>query len=340
MQNVMETFPIEKSIISINGIKDYIFPKYKIDKNAICLFIQHGLNDTYKIITKTHTYYLRIYRRGWRTINDIKSEIQLVDFLKEQGISVSNSISSELGEKILSINAPEGIRYVVLFESAKGIYQGKNINENKSEKFGELVGKIHKASDKLPKIDRFSLDFDHLYYEPLSRIKSCLTNRKNDYEYLENIGELILKEIELLVGNSSGFKICHGDLHTANVFFDENDNPCLFDFDCFGYSWRSYDLGIFLWDCLLMNPDWTEENKKHILSLWESFLKGYKRENKLSSNEIKAAQMFVPIRYIFLMGLQIDRQNDWGWGNYINDAYFDNYLKKIKNYINLYNILE
>jgi Ser/Thr protein kinase RdoA (MazF antagonist) len=51
----------------------------------------------------------------------------------------------------------------------------------------------------------------------------------------------------LLPTSAPEFGICHGDVVFANLRRDDRGRFTLFDFDCSGYGWRSYDVAISLW---------------------------------------------------------------------------------------------
>ena len=330
-------FPVQKTILSCEAIKERIFSQYNIEKAHTCRFFNHGLNDTYKIENDQKTYYLRVYRKNWRSKDDVISEIKLLNHLsKNKKISVAVPIKNIDGEYMMEINAMEGTRYAVLFESAVG--KSKPLDNKRSYKYGRTAARIHAQADKLEALNRFHIDLEHLLVEPLKYIKPFLSKRTEDYKYLENTAKKLKKEIiKLLSKDKSAYGICHGDFHGGNIHFDKNDNLSVFDFDCFGYGWRAYDISVFLWSCASFR-DWGKKNKSKRTRLWNLFLKGYTEERKLTPNELKAAYVFVPIRHIWLLGLHTQGCNDWG-GVWITDEYFDQEIGFIKKWIENYKVL-
>ncbi|GAA3623475.1 phosphotransferase enzyme family protein [Flavivirga jejuensis] len=333
-----ETFPTEKSILSIEGIKKYILSEYDLEENCKCLFYRPGLNDTYKIEESEKLFYLRIYNSKWRTKHDVESEIILIKHLSANGLDVASPVENKNNQFIMEINAPEGIRYAVLFKSALGRCVDK-LDEKQSLNYGKMVSSIHESSDKLDKLNRFNLDMNHLLEQPLSNIKPFFKNREADFNYLRTTANSLSSKIfELIAQSELDYGICHGDFHHGNVFFDEEDNISVFDFDCFGYSWRAYDLSVFLWSCV-PPYNWKEEDNRKRMQLWESFLDGYSSLKPISKDEIKAAFVFVAIRHIWFLGLQTIKTDTKGQ-EWLNDNYFDYAIKFIKKWIETYKVLD
>lgn len=330
-------FPVQKSILSCEAIRESILSLYRIEQKYTCRFFNHGVNDTYRIEGEYDNYYLRIYRYNWRRKEDIISEIKLLNFLKNcEQISVSAPIMKIDGEFLTEINAPEGLRYAVLFRSAIG--EHKTLDPKRSFNYGKTAAIIHTVADELESLERFHIDLEHLLDEPLKHIKPFLSKREEDYKYLETTArELSSKVNKLLSKDKSVYGLCHGDFHNGNTFLDNDDNLTVFDFDCFGYGWRAYDISVFLWSCG-SSKNWRKKDKNYRACLWNSYLKGYNEIKKLTKEELEAAFLFVPIRHIWILGLHTHGYNDWG-GNRFNEDYFNRALTFIKKWIEHYEVL-
>jgi len=129
----------------------------------------------------------------------------------------------------------------------------------------------------------------------------------------------------------------HSDFHGDNIFFDSEDNVSVFDFDCFGYGWRVYDIYVFLWSCS-SSKSWRRRDKNYRIRLWNSFIKGYTEIRELTNKEQETTIVFVPIRHIWLLGLHTHECNDWG-GTWINDEYFNRHILFLKKWIEHYGVL-
>ncbi len=300
--------------------------------NANCDYWSSSLTDTYRITSNYSTAYLRIYPNRWRTRAEIQSEIDLLQCLRRKKAQVSYAICKNDGTFIDQIRAPEGSRYAVLFSAAKG--KPPRMDSKSSYRYGELVGRIHALTDTTRKqFSRFQLDLDYLVHEPIDHVSRFLRDRPKDLAYLTSIGKDLAEAAALLVPKTSPqFGICHGDLHFGNLHSDSSGNLTLFDFDCCGYGWRAYDIGVFLWS---RNWDFTHKAKLNRTRQWNNFLDGYQCSRDLSDNELQAAECFVPIRHIWTMGIHTNLQARIGQ-RMLSEDYFTRCFAFIKQWLKAY----
>ena len=284
------------------------------------------------------TSYLRVSIYKWRTKEEIEAEIELLNYLNSCGISIAAPVQDNDGEYIQEINAPEGIRYAVLFTEAKG-EKNDNPNEKQNHSLGCMVAKIHDLTDKITLIhNRFEIDLKHLIDDPLEIVKPYMSHRLKDFNYLEDTGhQLKLFVNETLSKSNLEYGISHGDIHHGNVHFGNDGSITLFDFDCFGYGWRAYDIAVYLWHQQLNRPASDKDDPKQ--KQWEDFLNGYSSVRQLNPNELKAINAFVAIRDIWLMGMHLgslERNRGCDW---LSDGYFDFHMDFIKKWVQDHRLL-
>lgn len=332
------SFPTQNSTLSSQALLRFLSTRYALASPLICSFFHRGVNDTYLVSTGSDTFFLRVYRAGWRTRSEITAEVKLLNYLSVNRIPVAAPVPMKNGSYTHQIDAPEGIRYTVLFTNAPGRLHIP-LSKRQCFEYGRLAGRIHRCADEIDETyPRFHLDLAHLVDTPLSHIEPFLTHRRGDFDFLVEVGEGLKKQIErLLTFKKPEYGVCHGDLNRANVHFDDKDNISLFDFDCFGYGWRAYDIAVFLWSHG-WNKQWPPSKKAQRTQRWNSFLSGYSRERNPGKQELEAVHTFVVIRYIWIMGLHTGGTRVWGRG-WINDEYFDTIIGHIKNQIRDFKIL-
>ncbi|MBC8756556.1 phosphotransferase [Kordia sp. YSTF-M3] len=333
-----EIFPTHKSTFTGEGLKKNILSEFNLSPDCECVLFKPGLNDTYKVLDNGTAYYLRVYPNKWRTKNDIESELKLINHLDKSNIQAAIPIKNMHDEYIMEINASEGVRYAVLFESAKG-KSIPELNVSISRNYGKVVASIHEASDKMEKLERFELNMEYLLDTPLKSIQPFLKHREADFNFLQTTANALSAKISEIMSESKlDYGVCHGDFHYGNIFSGENDEISVFDFDCFGYGWRAYDISVFLWSCVPEN-NWEQDNLDKRALLWKAFLDGYLSLKPLSEAEIKAAYVFVAIRHIWLLGIHVNGVSAWGT-SWIHDKYFDEAITFIKKWIALHKVLD
>lgn len=307
-------FPVTRSILSTTALSEVVGKEYAIGTPSDCQFLQFGLNDTYVLNTTAEAYIVRIYRKGWRSLSDIQYELDALLFLQNAGVRVSAPIQRVDERFVGTVYAPEGERFMVLFSYAPGrglTYDSKY--EDAACSYGKIAAQIHTVTEKFNTPHRrVPLDLEHLIDSPIRSIQPMLVHRQEDWEYLQAFTEKLRRQVAKLAGGlEEGF--CHGDLHWGNAHVQEDRTLTLFDFDCCGMGWRSYDLAVFRWAARL---------RKKEAEQWPAFLRGYQEARTIREIELQAIPYFVALRQVWLMGLHVGNRQDFGMG-WMNDTYFD-----------------
>jgi Ser/Thr protein kinase RdoA (MazF antagonist) len=323
-------FPTISSLLSPTALEESILSKYSLPSPVECRLFGANCNHVYKVRCGAESVYLRITPHGWRTRPHIESEIQLLNELHSRGLSVAVPIRARDGSYFQVIDAPEGERYAVLFTNAEGgIYDILNSGQN--IRCGEMTGTLHSLCDQLKTpLQRYHMDRQHLLDEPLSTISRFIPHRKADIDYLKYLVESFKMKLKPLPRTTPQYGICHGDLHSQNIYFDDRLNPTLFDFDCFSYSWRAYDIGAYIY-YVIFSPR-LKSNRMKSYEILNEFLTGYGKIRELSDDEVYAINFFIVIQQLWSLGLSIDLARYKGFRQ-INDSYFDNNIDIIKQLI-------
>jgi len=314
-----KSFPVETSILSHQSLKEVIkseyFPNYD---NVICRFHYRGIHDTYIIFFDNREYFFKVYRYGFRTIDEIRAEIQLLIILKDSDILATVPVMKIDGEYISLIKVTEGLRYGVLYTSA-GVKSPEQVKETDeyNRRLGRYIGSIHKAWDRIDyPVNRWHLDIDSFIDKSMDHIRTYRQWYAFDIDFLEEVAIKTKERINSAFHrNKAGYGICHGDFNPGNIRFDPNDNPVLFDFDFCGYGWRIYDISVYI-NAFSLGWDRTGMEKRKRRR--DSFLEGYRAIMSLSDIEFEKMYLFVPFRRIFNIGtLYISMSNTWG-DNWVN----------------------
>lgn len=137
-------FPVTHSILSAQALIDRVLPNYEIEPIIECKFLCSGLNHTFLINTQHSKYILRVYRAGWRSHSEILYELEALLHLQRQCVAVSVPIAKKDGDFIGTVEAPEGLRYIVLFIYALGTEPTYKMTEkvNEAYLYGKAVAHI------------------------------------------------------------------------------------------------------------------------------------------------------------------------------------------------------
>ena len=309
--------------------EEYALSKLKNEYRGIdfqrCQFWARGLNDTYFLFDSDEKRYVfRLYRRKWRTSQEIEYELELLDKLWKKGLSISHPYSNSKGKFSFGIKAPEGLRTGALFTDAPGTEP--NYTPSISRKYGRIAAQIHKETDKLAlKGTRRDIDENQLFYKPMEYVEPMLRLRLKDLDFIRKTGDTLVQQVtDSLEKKKPVWGFCHGDHHDGNAHVDSSGNLTLFDFDLGGNGWRSYDVAVFLWRQRIVHRQ-TPKAKRKATRNWNGFLEGYHEVRSLAKKELEMIPVFVFLRHIFILGMHAQGGNVWG-RNWLSKRYYDNHI--------------
>lgn len=145
-------------------------------------------------------------------------------------------------------------------------------------------------------------------------------HRGKDWSFIKKLEEKLINAIDRIPNNDSDYGFCHGDFHGGGNAHKSPRSIIVFDFDCCGFGFRSYDLSAFRWNALFYH-----ENSDR----WDAFIKGYKSKRKITNVDWKLTKMMMLVRDIWIMGLHMGNSEDFG------QCWMDNnYIKKHMDFLN------
>lgn len=109
------------SILSPEALINEVLPGFAVGEVAECQLYSTGFNHTYRVkAADGRTFYLRAYRIHWRTLDDIRYELDLLNHLKHKGFPAAQPVRYRDGQYLSAVPAAEGQRYLALFTEAPG----------------------------------------------------------------------------------------------------------------------------------------------------------------------------------------------------------------------------
>lgn len=324
-------FPVQDSTLSADALTERVLRRYRLSGQVVCRFFRKGICDTYRVEAGDREYYLKVYKAVRRTRLDVAEEVRLLNYLARNSISIARPVVRQDGRYVSRLAAPEGTRYAVLFEAARGDADDGG-NPRRIKALGEMVGRMHRCADQMRGLYRRShLDMRHLVDDNLLVIAPLLAHRSVDFNLIRRIADVCKVRISQLLSTSKPeYGICHGDLHGGDVCYDQNNKPLIFDFDSSGCGWRALDIGVFLAsdDWMDMTPE-AEDRRQHRLAV---FLDGYSSIRKLTASELSVVQLGPPIRHIFLMGHVLRYTTVYEGEHWANDHFIDWHMTWFKHW--------
>ena len=326
-RKIIETFPVQYSTLSSKALQERILQNYPFKKILLCEYLYRGMNDNYLVRDTGAKYILRVYRHNWRKQRDIESELELLLYLKGNGVSVSSPIADNSDNLIQKIQAPEGLRYAVLFSYAEGNSPISEMTLKQSHATGKELAKMHCLTTGMRlKNNRCHLDIVALLYESFHAIKPFIEDSSADLRDLEEIIQALKSRFETisLDGLSSG--ICHGDLYPTNYHLSVDNEITFFDFDACCCSWFVFDVASFCYTTTQFYRNAEQINK--------AFIDGYQELRKLTEEEISLIPYFGAVKYIWVLGTQCS--NFEIFCHFVRSNIKRNIIANLKNYVEKY----
>lgn len=303
-------FPVQRSILAAPALAERILPRFDLPGPAICRFWQRSINDAYLVEMEGARFILRVSPANWRSHAHVAAEVDLLRFLLQQGITVPRPIEQKDGTYVQTLNAPEGLRYAVLFAFLPGDPIPHNPTEAQCHLYGQAIAQLHGVTNSYP-LDRAGWRFEpqDMVDRPLARLEPLFVDHQDDFAYLVEISGDLKRAAGELSHEPPAYGICHGDVNKSNIHLIEDDRWALLDFEYFGYGWRVFDIGNFV-NNQLYALGRTERGR----GVLDAFLAGYQSVRRLSPAELEALSSFVVLRQIWLLGIGAKNMPNFGLG--------------------------
>jgi Ser/Thr protein kinase RdoA (MazF antagonist) len=118
--------------------------------DATCMFEYRGINDIYRYTDGNLSRFFKIYARKDLDRDAIKAEIEIVNHLRQSGLSVAYPIPMMNEHYLFPIKTPEGPRYGVLFSEAEGTPCNDDMLDGReTSEIGRMLSTMHSILDTM-----------------------------------------------------------------------------------------------------------------------------------------------------------------------------------------------
>ena len=327
----MKTFPATDSTLSATHVGQFIQQQYGLSAQTHCRIFRTGINHTYMVVDQSQRFVFRIYSHNWRTEQEIREELRLINLLKEAGVSVSYPVMDLDQRFIHKLPAPEGLRYAVLFSYAPG-KKVRNFSEGTSYDLGILMAKMHRTAKdvQLRRID----------YNASSLIADSYQLALRHFPEANEEMQFVMKAGRHVTGVFSGANTgelrkgaVHLDIWYDNMQINDLSGMTIFDFDFCGNGWLLHDVAYFIMQLYHVEPDKKEYELKKA-----AFFSGYESTTALSEEEKRMLPYSGLSIWLFYLGVQSQRFDNWS-NIFLSENYLKRYIGMVKEWLQ-YNKVE
>lgn len=321
----MVSFPVIDSTLSAAHLVLFVQEKYGFTENTSCKLFRTGINHTYMISDNEDKYVLRIYSYNWRTETEISEELRLIILLKENNIAVSYPIHDKDKNYIQTLQAPEGLRYVVLFSFAEG-KKVRNLTEKTCYSIGSLMANIHKTTIN-QEVKRIEYNANTLTQLPYQYATKHFAESLEEMQFVKSASKHLTELFDKFDSEKLRYGVVHLDLWYDNMSIEDESTITVFDFDFCGNGWLLFDIAYFTMQLFNTEPD-----AKIFKSKLESFYNGYQSVTPIT-NEEKAIIPYAGLAiWIFYLGIQSQRFDNWS-NIFLSENYLKHFIGIIKNWM-------
>jgi Ser/Thr protein kinase RdoA (MazF antagonist) len=293
-------------IENINMILDEVSKLYQLDiDRGNFNQVGNSANLIYEFQHKKDYFILRITEKDIEYLASYEGEVDFINYLAANKVSVSKAISSINNKVVEAIKSSNSCYIISVFEKADGhmpiINNTEEWNDILFYRWGQTMGKMHALSKKYKSKNevmtrkQWNEDIYFTGEQVISIEDKKVYNKWNK----------IINELNSLPRDKNVYGLIHYDFHQYN-FFVNKDNITVFDFDDCLYHWFICDIAIAFYHAVACMP--ISEPQKRINFAWyfiESFLKGYLKENVIDSFWVEKIPLFLEYRrvcsYIFFI---------------------------------------
>lgn len=256
------------------------------------------------------SFILKLTHDIHRSESQIAAELDWVNYLDTNGLSICKAVPSEEDNLIEVIDLDGSCFFAYVFRKAGGRQSRLDdwTDEMLSE-WGRVTGRMHALSCKFEFSDK-AYERPHWYDEGYVGMENYLPSDENDV--IANYKQLLTR-IQAFPTDRKSYGLIHSDLHHGN-FFINNGRITVFDTDDCHFGWYAFDLCIPLF-YVLRDKDIDPDDREFARHFMRHFMDGYHRENRLEPFWIERIPDFLKLReydiYSIILNNNLAESSDW-----------------------------
>ena len=272
--------------------------RFGLSADATAQLCNVSENHTYRVDDPAtgRRYALRLHRPGYRTADQIESELRWLDALRSDGaVDTCVPVRAPGGERVLTV----GDRHVSLFEWLPGREPDPDGGEviDGFRMLGSVSARMHahaRAWSPPAGFDRPDWDYEHTLGAAghWGAWQDGLGMGAEEREQLGRLDAVIARRLEAFGKGLERFGLAHADIRLANLLVDEDGHVRVIDFDDSGFTWFMYD---FATTVSFM------EDHPRVPELRDAWLEGYRSVAPLDAADEAELDTFVMLRRLLLV---------------------------------------
>jgi len=247
----------------------------------------------------------------------LRAQLEFVHYLADHAVRVSKPVPSSQGHLVEIIETDETVFGVTSFEMVRGrhidVECPREWNARLFHEWGRIAGRIHALTKRYePACDTARApDWQHQF-----RLMARRCRDNGDTEPLQKSQQLC-QTLQGLPSSAECYGLIHCDLQPGNFLVNDAEVTVI-DFDECAYHWFVNDIAVALYHARWGWPEngYHEEREEGFSRRFlDSFMAGYRQENRLAGYWLKELPTFLEYRrlHLFLSALAVYNRNPKAW---------------------------
>lgn len=260
-------------------------------------FLRALENFVYEFEDEGRPLILRFTHSSHRTTGQVEAELEFVDFLGRNQVTVARAVPSRHGRLVEVLRVEDSFFSAAVFERAPGAKTTLDLPAAELDllyqDWGALLGSMHRV---VPQYRNGRGDpRRHVGIEDdiISHAATYLPPRLHN---LLPLLDKLLAEIRRFPTGAEDYGLLHTDCHHGNFHVDGR-RLTLFDFDDCCHHWFAYDLAIPVWHFPLKDRGQDLQRDRAILThFFQEFIRDYQRMNRFQPHWLEQLPLFFRLR--------------------------------------------
>lgn len=254
-------------------------------------FIRKMENIVYSCERDGGRFFLRLTSSLRRSQEEIRAELEWIDFLQQQKLPVVQVLKNHHGDLSQRVQCNEEFYEACVFQEISGRHPSEEemVGEKKFLfRLGALIAKMHTATAGYsPKglWKRENWDDERGF-----RHACEAANSSKIPFFMERLKECIawLRSLEI---SRENYGLIHADLGLLNLFVQDDESISVIDFDDSCYHWFAFDLAFVIYS-IALNSHHGEFDREEQNWL-ENLLKGYRSVREFRETDVELIPGFI-----------------------------------------------
>lgn len=236
---------VAHSVLDAHALAEEIAARYDLPGEIRVQLLFRGMNDVYVVSNGTDRWALRVWRGTWRQIEEVENELAFLNFLRDKNFPASFPVQDKDDGWYFTLQAPEALRAVALYEWAPGVKVYDNHTVDLAREVGRTMGRMHVLGLDYEAAHPVDLRGGNLLRD-LPNLLALVADRGSEPEDYARFAPVVQRAIDGLDQYDLPQGACHGDLHPSNAHVDSDGTLTMLDFDGCGHGYFLKDIANYV----------------------------------------------------------------------------------------------